>query len=109
MSTFRPDDHLNIERLAAGLSQDEVLDCFCVTKEELSQEDLDYFTRAYKKGRAMAKADAVTKLQAQMAGRDGVKGCLAYLVRVGDEWPEVTEDKNSNSSTGTTFRVELAK
>ena len=108
MGTFKSDDHLNIERLAAGLSPEEVLDCFCVTYDELSEDDKDYFSRSFKKGRAMAKAKAVDSLQSQMNGRDGVKGCLAYLVRVGDEWPEIVNaGKQSTEGGGTTFKVIL--
>lgn len=85
-------DPLNIERLAAGLSKEEVLDCWAVTYDELDQNDQDLFNRSFKKGRALAKAKAVDSLFSQMNSRDGVKGCLSYLTRVGDVWPTVEEE-----------------
>jgi hypothetical protein len=39
-----------------------------------------------------------------MAGRDGVKGALAYLVRFGDDWPVVEEETNKKGE-GHTFKV----
>jgi len=105
VSIFSNNDPANIERLAAGLSEVEVLDCWGVAKDELSQNDLDLFARSFRKGRAMAKARAVDSLFSAMNGRDGVKGALSYLVRVGDVWPTVTEEKKGN---GTVFRIEMA-
>jgi hypothetical protein len=89
--SFDKSELADIERLASGLSKAEVLDVFYMLEEELSQEDLDIFNRAYRKGRALAKAQAVDCLFVQMSGRQGVPGALAYLTRLADEWPSESE------------------
>ena len=104
MSIFTGNDTDSIERFAAGLSPEEVLDIWCVTADELSQADLDTFNRCYRRGRALAKSRAVDALFGCMSGRDGVKGSLAYLVRMNDEWPEVTEETESGKGV---FKIVL--
>ena len=104
-SIFREGDLRDVERLSAGLSREEVLDCYCVMEEELSQSDADLFNRAYRKGRAMAKAKAVDALFAQMiTGKDGVKGALSYLTRLANEWES---DEEMSGSGGRVLKIEL--
>jgi len=112
MTVFNTNDHHDIERYASGLSKDEVLDIWCTTYEELGQQDQDYFDRSYKKGRALAKALAVESLFKNMQGKNGVAGPLAYLVRVGDEWPNVTPGTTpagqlKNGEGGFSFNVTM--
>ena len=93
-----------IERLAAGLSREEVLDCYGVSEEELNQCDRDIFDRAYRKGRALAKARAVDALFVQMvSGKDGVKGSLSYLRQLGKEW----EGEGESGVAGRILRIEM--
>lgn len=89
---FTDADIRNVEQLSAGLSETEILDIYSTSVEELCDVELDRFRRAYKRGRALAKSQAVHSLFGQMNGREGAKAALSYLVRFGDQWPDVSEE-----------------
>lgn len=97
----------DIENYAYGLSKEEVCAIFYRTYDDLSHDERQLFDAAYSRGRAIAKQQAVSCLFSQMTGKEGIKGTLAYLVRFGDEWPEVTDE--GNTKEGHMFKVVLQK
>jgi hypothetical protein len=82
-----------IESRAAGLSKEEVLATYYRTYDELGKDEIALFEKAYARGRALAKFLAVDMLFRQMQGKDGVKGALSYLVRFGDDWPAIEDER----------------
>lgn len=103
-SPFSTNDMKNVERLAKGLSPDEVIECWGLTLDELDPEDMDLFSRAYRKGRALAKAQAVESLFMQMDAKDGGKNALAYLTRMAKEWES---DDNLSAAGHRILRIEF--
>lgn len=87
-------DLLEIEQFAFGMGEQEVLDYFAVTLEELQSAgtpDLKYFYKAFKRGRARAKRQAVDKLFRCMSDKNGAQACVAYLKSFANEWPADSE------------------
>jgi hypothetical protein len=94
---FSDVDLTRIEGLAAGLSRTEILDIYYIGSiDELNHIDSVNFEKSYRKGRALAKATAVNALFSQMNSRDGIKGSLSYLIRFGEEWPNIEEESSKN-------------
>ena len=109
VSVFKQGDLHDIERFAAGLSEQEVLDIYLVRKDELCQQDRDLFERSYKRGRALGKAKAVEALFTQMSlGKDGVRGAMEYLTRTATDWPAQAAQNDDGISFGG-FRIKVEK
>lgn len=95
-----PEQLLQTEDLAEGLSVTEVCDFFMIEEKDI--QNRREFDLHYKKGRAVAAHFAMSSLKKQMGGRQGLQAALAHLTRFGADWPVDTEDKLGN---GKTFKV----
>lgn len=100
---------LETEKLAAGLSEEEVLDYFAVNRNELSTypKDEAMFKAAFKRGRSIAKMKACGSLFTQMNERGGANASIAYLRQFGEMWP--TAEVESGLGKNFSFKVVLGE
>lgn len=75
-----------IEDFAWGLELDEIYDYFG-SKDDLSAAEISWVERAFKRGRALAKKQAVDNLFVTMKERNGQNASLPYLRRFAEKWP----------------------
>lgn len=88
-----------IEEYSQGLSRAEILAIFMRTEEDLSAEESKLLTLAMARGKALAKATASRNLFNQMAGKEGVKASLSYLIRFADEWESLAQEESKHVLT----------
>jgi len=88
-----------IEEYSQGLSRAEILAIFMRTDEDLSAEESKLLTLAMARGKALAKATASRNLFNQMAGKEGVKASLSYLIRFADEWESLAQEESKHVLT----------
>ena len=88
-----------IEEYSQGLSRAEILAIFMRTEEDLSAEESKLLTLAMARGKALAKATASRTLFNQMAGKEGVKASLSYLIRFADEWESLAQEESKHVLT----------
>jgi len=89
---LKPIELMEIEGMAAGLSEQEVLDYYGLDLAELEDTiDLKWFQKAFRKGRSRAKQAAVQKLFTAMSDRNGAQASIAYLRHFGDKWPQADQ------------------
>lgn len=94
---FSLNDLETVELMSAGMSEEEVLDYFALDLDELDKEtDLKWFSRAFKRGRSVAKRKAVQKLFESMGDRNGSQASIAYLRHFGEKWPNDGSDASSS-------------
>ena len=76
---------LEIQSMAVGLSEEEVLDYYNLEKGDLPPYDRWFFECNFKRGRLVAKQNATAKLFASMDGNS--QAIMQYLSRFGsEEW-----------------------
>ena len=75
-----------IEDFAWGLEMDEIFDYFGA-KVDFEAEEIKWMERAFRRGRAIAKKQAVDNLFSSMKDRNGQNASLPYLRRFADKWP----------------------
>lgn len=75
-----------IEDFSWGLELDEIFDYFG-SKEDFTKDEIKWMERAFKRGRAVAKKQAVDNLFASMKDRNGQNASLPYLRRFAEKWP----------------------
>jgi len=75
-----------IEDFAWGLELDEIFDYFGA-KEDFNEEEIKWMERAFRRGRAIAKKQAVDSLFTLMKDRNGQNASLPYLRRFAEKWP----------------------
>lgn len=103
LTYFSESDLLEIEELSCGLSHEEVLEYYALTKQDIEAvdtPDLKYFTIAFNRGRTRFKNKAVTNLFSCMTDKNGAAASIAYLRHFGSEWPQ---DANDDVSSGKKF------
>lgn len=85
-----------LEELAEGLSDKEILDYKGWVWDELTEERKKLFQRAVARGRVNFKLEAVRGMKAAMSGKEGFRASLAVLERFAEEWPadSVTNEGN---------------
>lgn len=88
-----------IEEYSQGLSRAEILAIFMRTEEDLTPAESKLLTLAMARGKALAKASAARSLFNQMAGKEGVKASLSYLIRFGDEWEALSQEESKHVLT----------
>jgi len=93
---------LEIAQLAAGLSEEEILQYYNVEKDELGEDDQKFLTMCFNRGRATGLNHAVQKLIENFTGRNGHQACLAYLGNFSGGWSESAESVKGMG--GKTFR-----
>ena len=94
---FGTEDTAEIQSMAAGLTQEEVLSYYGISElEQISEYDAWFFIIVYNRGRVCAKQTAVEHLFGNMRQKGGTQGCLSYLTRFATEWPENETDKVGN-------------
>jgi hypothetical protein len=100
---------LEVEKLAASLSEEETLDFFAIPEERLGKSPADaaIFKAAFKRGRSIAKRNASEHLFSQMKTRNGAPAALAYLRQVADLWPISVGDANDKNNF--VFSVDLGR
>ena len=97
-----------IQEMARGMSQSEVLDFFGTNIDEVkeSDEDFKFFRYHYRMGRANGNRQAVGALFDQMKQRGGGQVSLSYLARFSEDWvKEIEADKEATGKKS--FRVIL--
>lgn len=109
---FKKVDLEEVESMAVGLAEDEVLAYYALDTEELMQEsengelvpsaDLIWFRKACKRGRSKGQIRAVERLFSNMNDRNGGNYALAYLRQMASSWP-ASEAKEA--SDGFSFKV----
>ena len=80
-----------VEEMAAGLSQEEILSYFNISRDQLAPnlEDLAYFEASFNRGRRIAKHKAVVQLFRQMSNeKNGAAASLSYLRQVSEVFPQ---------------------
>lgn len=93
-----------IEDFAWGLELEEIYDYFGA-KEDFKDEEIKWMERAFKRGRAIAKKQAVDNLFSSMKDRNGQNASLPYLRRFADKWPG---DDNTQEGDLLVFRANVA-
>lgn len=95
---------LEIEEFARGLELIEISDYYgfgliekvegegetaqyTYESEDLDESELKWVIKAFKRGRAMGKKQAVDNLFAAMKDRNGQNASLPYLKRFAEKWP----------------------
>ena len=93
LKIFDTQSLMEVERLASGLSEEEVLDYFGLSQEglSLSLPDKEIFTRTFKRGRTIGKMRALENLFIQMGSKGGAPACLTYLKQVSPTWVSIDE------------------
>jgi len=93
-----------VEEFARGMELSEIVDYFGFELAEepvihdgeivseavagdLTEAEIKWLNKAFKRGRAAAKKSAVDNLFASMKDRNGQNASLPYLRRFADEWP----------------------
>lgn len=97
MESLNLTDLNQMAQMAAGLSQDEVLETFSIHRDSLTKDELIYFNEFYNYGRGMAKHQAVQSLLAATKGRNGAQAALQYLKRFAKEFEGDIEGDSSGS------------
>ena len=82
---FERKDESVIQNLAPGMEMNEALEYFDVTPAELSEYDTQFFRVTFKRGRLIAKQNAISSVFSQMNGASGLSAALNYLSRFGNE------------------------
>jgi hypothetical protein len=94
LQNFQRQSEAEIRNLAPALSDDQILDYYGLTIDDLSNYDKRFFTVTAKRGRLVALQNAASHLFDAMKGKDALAASLAYLTRHGsDTW-------RSESGTG---------
>ena len=88
------DDTYNIERLAAVMSLDEILDLYGVSASALTAEELESVREAWRRGRRQALLYAIERLQQHMAqtGTSGSNATIRYLAQAIESWKQQKQD-----------------
>lgn len=108
---FQETDNLKLKMLAEiedfawGLELDEIYDYFGA-KEDFEAEEVKWMERAFRRGRAIAKKQAVDNLFISMKDRNGQNASLPYLRRFADKWPG---DDNVKEGDLLVFRANIGK
>ncbi|MDX1698981.1 MAG: hypothetical protein R3250_00115 [Melioribacteraceae bacterium] len=92
------DDHelyaVEIQNLAIALSRKETLDYYNLEEDELPEYDHFFFDANYKRGLALAKQNATSKLFENMGGN--YNAAMEYMKRFGsDKWQVDTGSGNT--------------
>ncbi len=86
---FNDTEHrLEIQSLAVGLTEAEVLQYYGITIDQLSPYDRWFFQINFNRGRIEGKKKAVDSLFIAMGRKNDCTASLAYLNRFADKWPE---------------------
>lgn len=75
-----------IEDYAWGLELDEIADYFG-GMDDFTEAEVLWVEKAFRRGRAIAKKQAVDNLFSSMKDRNGQNASLPYLRRFADKWP----------------------
>ena len=87
---------MEIKSLAVALSDEEILDYYDLTIDDLNDYDKRFFKVTAKRGRLTAVQNAASHVFDAMKGKDKLAASLAYLTRYGnDNWkdPSATGSK----------------
>lgn len=93
-----------IEDYAWGLELDEIYDAFG-DKEDFTEAEIKWMQKAFRRGRAIAKKQAVDNLFTSMKDRNGQNASLPYLRRFAEKWPG--DDKNVQEGDVLIFRANV--
>lgn len=86
-----------IKDMAAGMTEDEVLQTFSMDKENFSADEKIYFKEFYNFGRGMAVHIVVQNLVAASKGRNGIAASMSFLRRFAKEFESDLESDSSGS------------
>lgn len=103
LKNLSKDDYMDIEAMAAGMSESEVLDYFDLTIDKLNADEKIYFSKYFKKGRGAAKRQMVEALMKAAKGKGGGAFAALYLSKQAEEWPNGKDDTSTKS--GFSFKV----
>ena len=108
MVIFDAQSLYEVELMAKGMSEEEVLAYYTLGTEDLPAKSSDWiwFHKAFKRGRSHAKHKAVNDLFQAMQGRQAKEASIAYLQRFGQLWPEASE-QDGNDKKNFSFTVVL--
>lgn len=93
-----------IEDYAWGLELAEIFDAFG-EKDDFDEAEIKWMEKAFRRGRAIAKKQAVDNLFVSMKDRNGQNASLPYLRRFAEKWPG--EDKNVQEGDVLIFRANV--
>ena len=93
-----------IEDFAWGLELNEIFDYFG-GKDDYQAEEIKWMERAFRRGRAFAKKQAVDNLFKSMTDRNGQNASLPYLRRFAEKWPG---EDNTKEGDLLVFRANIA-
>lgn len=94
---------MDVEAMAAGMSQEEVLDFFDLELSDLDPTETVYFIKHYKRGKGAAKRQMVEALMAAARGKNGGQYAALFLAKQAEEWPSGKDDLKVGS--GFSFTV----
>ncbi len=88
---------MTIKDMAAGMTKEEVLSTFSMSREDFSEEEEVFFDEFYNYGRGMAVHKVVTNLVESTKGRQGQAAAMSFLRRFAKEFEGELEGDSSGS------------
>jgi len=104
MKNFEADDFMDIEQMAAGMSEKEVLDYYDLTIDDLDETEAVYFRKHFKRGRGAAKRQMVEALMRAAKAKNGGQFAALYLTKQAEDWP-IDKNGNVNGKNSFSFTV----
>lgn len=106
LKLITPDDLITVELNARACSFTECLDLIFLQEDEIPESDMNYLTRAWRKGRVAGIADASERMFKSFGSPRGGSVALDYLKSLGDAF-KVEASPTGHSNGGFTFNVKL--
>lgn len=95
----------DIQSMSYGLNEQEVCDYWGIDYSRLSNRDKWFFDCNFKRGRNMAKTEAVKTVFKAMKGKDSHGAAMSFLIRFNDEW----DTKVIESGKGVVYSFDTGK
>lgn len=92
MSNLDANMLMDVEAMAAGMSQEEVLEYFDLELDDLDETESIYFVKHYKRGKGAAKRQMVDALMRAASGKNGGQFAALFLSKQAEEWPSGKDD-----------------
>ena len=86
-----------VYEMAAGMTKDEILETFSITKDDLSEDETIFFREFYNYGKGVAISKVVTNLVESTKGKGGNVAAMQYLRRFAKEFEGDVEGDSSGS------------
>lgn len=88
---------MQVKDMAAGMTKEEILDTFSISKDNLDEDETIYFDEFYAFGKGMAVSKVVNNLIDSTRGKQGSAAAMAFLRRFAKEFENEVEGDSSGS------------